>query len=99
MPRSASVVGLAKRGVIPRKQFYIKLFLSNTVILVLVFPLATMAQGRRSRVLIVDRVDENRLQRLGGNTRSEANVQNDRAPVANDFAVDHMLLQLRRSPE
>ena len=33
MPRSASVGGLAKRGVIPRKQFYIKLFFSNTVIL------------------------------------------------------------------
>ncbi len=33
MPRSASVVGLAKRGVIPRKQFYIKLFVFNTVIL------------------------------------------------------------------
>src|SRR5882762_11816726 len=33
MPRSASVVGLAKRGVIPRKQFYIKLFFYNTVIL------------------------------------------------------------------
>jgi hypothetical protein len=34
MPRSASVVGLAKRGVIPRKQFYMKLFFFNTVILV-----------------------------------------------------------------
>src|SRR5438270_13920070 len=34
MPRSASVGGLAKRGVIPRKQFYIKLFFYNTVILV-----------------------------------------------------------------
>ena len=34
MPRSASVGGLAKRGVIPRKQFYIKLFFFNTVILV-----------------------------------------------------------------
>src|SRR6185437_7235142 len=34
MPRSASAVGLAKRGVIPRKQFYIKLFFFNTVILV-----------------------------------------------------------------
>src|SRR5215469_14924833 len=33
MPRSASVGGLAKRGVIPRKQFYIKLFFFNTVIL------------------------------------------------------------------
>jgi hypothetical protein len=34
MPRSACVVGLAKTGVIPRKQFYTKLFLFNTVILV-----------------------------------------------------------------
>jgi hypothetical protein len=34
MPRSASVGGLAKRGVIPRKQFYIKLLFFNTVILV-----------------------------------------------------------------
>jgi hypothetical protein len=34
MPRSASVGGLAKRGVIPRKQFYTNLFLFNTVILV-----------------------------------------------------------------
>jgi hypothetical protein len=33
MPRSASVVGLAKRGVIPQKQFYIEMFLFNTVIL------------------------------------------------------------------
>ena len=37
MPRSASAVGLAKRGVIPRKQFYIKLFFFNTVILVICF--------------------------------------------------------------
>src|SRR5690349_680546 len=33
MPRSASAVGLARRGVIPRKQFYTKLFFFNTVIL------------------------------------------------------------------
>ena len=35
MPRSASPVGLAERGVIPRKQFYIKLFFYNTVIIVI----------------------------------------------------------------
>src|SRR2546427_10241857 len=34
MPRSASSVGLAKRSLIPRKQFYIHLFFFNTVILV-----------------------------------------------------------------
>jgi hypothetical protein len=32
---SASAVGLARKGVTPRKQFYIKLFVFNTVILVL----------------------------------------------------------------
>jgi len=34
MPQSVSPVDLAQRGVIPRKQFYIKLFFFNTVILV-----------------------------------------------------------------
>ena len=33
MSRSASAVGLAKRGVIPQKQFYIKMFVFSTVIL------------------------------------------------------------------
>jgi hypothetical protein len=35
MPRSASAAGLARRGVIPRKQFYTELFVFNTVILIL----------------------------------------------------------------
>jgi len=33
MPQSVSPVGLAQRGMIPRKQFYTKLFFFNTVIL------------------------------------------------------------------
>ena len=34
MPRTASTVGLARRGVNPTKQFDIKVFVYNTVILV-----------------------------------------------------------------
>jgi subtilase family serine protease len=34
-----------------------------------------------------------------GNTRSEANAQNDRGKVADTFAMEHMLLHLQRSPE
>jgi hypothetical protein len=34
MSLSASAVGLARRGVIPRKQFYTELFFSGIVILV-----------------------------------------------------------------
>src|ERR1035438_5157515 len=40
-----------------------------------------------------------RLHTLAGNTRGEANAQNDRGKVADTFAMDHMLLQLQRSPE
>ncbi len=82
-----------------RRVFGIALLSTVVLSFVLVFPLVTSAQGRRSRVLVVDRVDENRLQRLGGNTRSEANAQNDLGPVADDFAMDHMLLQLQRPAE
>jgi subtilase family serine protease len=36
---------------------------------------------------------------LAGNTRPEANSLNDRGIVSDDFKLDHMLLQLTRSPE
>jgi len=41
--------------------------------------------------------EENRVA-LKGNTRREANPLNDRGQVAEDFAMEHMLLQLKRSP-
>ena len=65
--------------------------------LALAFPAAIAAQG--SRPLVVDKVDETKLYRLAGNTRPEANAENDRGLVADDLAMDHMLLQLRRPPE
>jgi len=67
--------------------------------LVLACPASSRAQGQPSRPLVVDRIDENRLHRLTGNTRPEAIAANDRGLVADDLAMDHMLLQLRRSPE
>jgi subtilase family serine protease len=50
-------------------------------------------------VLIVQNVDETKLVTLSGNTRPEANVKNDRGRVADSLPLDHMLLQLKRSPE
>ncbi len=71
--------------------------------LLLSFPAAVLAQttltGRSARGLIVARIDESRLQRIEGNTRSAANSQNDRGRVPEDLSMDHMLLQLQRSPE
>jgi subtilase family serine protease len=50
-------------------------------------------------VLISQPIDSSRLHTLAGNTRSEANSQNDRGKVADTLAMDHMLMQLQRSPE
>ena len=46
--------------------------------------------------LITQSVDEFNRVRLPGNTRPEANAQNDRGAVTDDLAMDHLLLQLRR---
>src|SRR5580698_9764303 len=48
--------------------------------------------------VIHDRVDENKLITLAGNTRPEANAENDLGAVEDSLSMDHMLLQLKRSP-
>ena len=48
---------------------------------------------------ITKRIDESALRTLTGNTLPEANASNDRGAVADDLALDHMLLQLERSPD
>jgi len=53
----------------------------------------------RARVLIAQPIDSSRLHTLAGNTPGEANAQNDRGKVADTFSMDHLLLQLQRSPE
>lgn len=62
-----------------------------------------VAQSARTapeaRVLITQPVDPGRLHTLEGNTRGEANPQNDRGKVPDSLAMDHMLLQLQRSSE
>jgi subtilase family serine protease len=52
-----------------------------------------------ARVLITQPVDSSRLYTLAGNTRGEANAQNDRGKLPDTFEMQHMLLQLQRSPE
>jgi subtilase family serine protease len=49
--------------------------------------------------MIHGRIDETRLIVLEGNTRPEATAANDRGMVSADFSLNHMLLQLKRSPE
>jgi hypothetical protein len=51
------------------------------------------------RPLVVQQVDESARVTLERNTRPEANAHNDRGAVADDFPMEHMLLQLKRSAE
>jgi len=53
--------------------------------------------GRHARPLIDRNIDESRLHEVAGNTHPQANAENDRGPVAADFAMDHMLLELKRT--
>ena len=65
-----------------------------------VFVPALFAQpSGRPSPMIREGIDESRLVTLGHNTRPEAIPANDRGRVADDFQMDHMLLQLKRSPE
>src|SRR6201996_1468904 len=67
----------------------------------LTIPFAGGAQNLRTapHPLITQNIDDAKLVTLHGNTRSEASAANDRGRVEDDFAMDHMLLQLQRSPE
>src|SRR5258708_6005110 len=51
------------------------------------------------RALIAEPVSDTKLVTLAGNTRPEANARYDRGAVADTFRMDHMFLELRRSPQ
>jgi subtilase family serine protease len=60
---------------------------------------ANAQTGTNQKLLISQRVDENRRTALWGNVRPEANASNDRGAVADTTVLDHMVMQLQRSPE
>jgi len=74
---------------------------SMVTLAVLCFSLLTLlAQSQaQTRPLVTQAVDENNLVTLRGNTRPEAVPGNDLGRVADDLQMEHMYLQLKRSPE
>lgn len=61
---------------------------------------ALMAQSTRGvPALIHESVDDNKLFTLAGNTRPEANPENDLGAVSDDLMLDHLSLQLKRSAQ
>jgi Pro-kumamolisin, activation domain/Abnormal spindle-like microcephaly-assoc'd, ASPM-SPD-2-Hydin/Cep192 domain 4 len=74
--------------------------LCNLCILILLATVSARPVFAQSpRALITRRIDEHSLTVLRGNVRLEATAANDRGPLSPAFALDHLLLQLRRSPE
>src|SRR5580658_8926105 len=79
--------------------------LPRTGYLILTFGLMSLtsfvnaAPTGRPTGVIREAIDETKLVTLQGNTRPEANALNDRGRVPDDFQLDHLLLQLKRSPE
>ena len=63
---------------------------------ILALDLGALAQAP---ALITQPIDENNLVTLAGNIRPEANAANDRGPVPDSMPIEHMLLQLQRSPQ
>jgi subtilase family serine protease len=68
-------------------------------LLPLALGLAAVAHAQTSSPLINGPVDDAQRVILAGNVRPEANAANDRGIVADDFALAHMQLQLKRSPD
>ena len=60
---------------------------------------AQTAQTFAKPLLITQSIDESKLITLQGNTHPEANAANDRGAIAATSQIEHMLLQLKRSPE
>src|SRR5438445_11989737 len=60
---------------------------------------AQVESGRPARPRIRQGINERDRLALPCNTRPEARFANDRGPVSNNFTMEHMLLQLKRSPE
>jgi subtilase family serine protease len=60
--------------------------------------MSAQTTGRSARPLITEGVNESQLHRLTGNTRPEATAANDAGAVSEDLAMEHMMIQLQRSP-
>jgi len=92
----SGILGLA--GTLRRKLSMMNLKKAMPVVLgllafVCTFNLASSASQINGTVNEKERV------RLAGNTRSEAIRENDRGAVPDNFPMEHLMLQLKRSPE
>ncbi len=79
------------------RKFLFALTVASVVLAFIPGPASAAHQG--SSALITSPIDNSKLVTLYGNTRPEANSRHDLGRVADEFPMNHMLLQLRRDPE
>jgi subtilase family serine protease len=80
------------------RRFYALASCASLLVIGSFFALKSQSTGRRASALIRTAVDESRLVTLAGNTRPEASAANDLGAVADSLVLNHMMLQLKRSP-
>ena len=74
------------------------LTLGSLAMVAVMFMVASQA-GAAAVPVITQSVEENNLVTLAGNVRPEVDARYDRGPVPDYLPMEHMLLQLKRSPE
>ncbi|HEY1757355.1 MAG TPA: S53 family peptidase [Bryobacteraceae bacterium] len=62
-------------------------------------PLAAQRPALTRAPVLTQAIDESKLHTLRGNTRPEVNPANDRGLVPDNLPMDHLMLQLQRSPD
>ncbi|MGA2967518.1 MAG: S53 family peptidase, partial [Terriglobales bacterium] len=81
-----------------RKELFAYCLLSALAVFCLLAVCTAQADSGRP-ALIAQNIDEAQLTTLAGNTRPEAKARYDRGAVPDSLPMEHMLLQLQRSPE
>src|SRR5271154_4842762 len=85
---------MSKRGLV----IAIVLVIGGLTVCILPVSARALSSGTSAAAQISQPIDDNDVIAVAGNVRPEATAANDRGRVADDFPLDHLLLQLRRSP-
>ena len=83
-----------------RHFWILAILLSITGLILAIVPISARAVSSEpsAEAQIVEPIDDNDVIAVPGNIRPEAIAANDRGRVADDFPLDHLLIQLRRPP-
>jgi uncharacterized membrane protein len=91
--------GFMKTPVLGTRALAASSLLAFTLLATAISANAQVDSGPYKSPLITQNIDEGKLIALPGNKPPQAKPENDHGAVADDFPMEHLLLQLKRSPE